>query len=127
MPWRLRRSCYLAQLASRFVLRLVSQQCTQTPQNGAERPDPPICVHSCVPTSVHNSATVYTNASKWLQGAVFVNLCTLLRHRPSGDAHAAGAVTQPTTHTNSRSLRLRPAKGPVSTDKTHPYAADCGT
>ena len=26
-----------------------AQQCTQTPQNGAERPDPPICVHCCDP------------------------------------------------------------------------------
>ena len=26
-----------------------SQQCTQMPQNGAEGPFPPICVHSCVP------------------------------------------------------------------------------
>ena len=30
-----------------------AQQCTQTPQNGAERPFTPICVHSCVPTSVY--------------------------------------------------------------------------
>ena len=56
-PWRLRRSCHLAQLKSRFVSRLASQQCTQMPQNGAERPFPPICVHYCVLASVHNSAT----------------------------------------------------------------------
>ena len=56
-PWWLRRLCHLTQLASRFVSRLASQQCTQMPQNGAERPFWPICVHSCVPTSVHNSAT----------------------------------------------------------------------
>ena len=30
-------------------------------------------------------------------------------------------------HEPLKSLRLRPANGPVSTDKTHPYAADCGT
>ena len=30
------------------------QQCTQTPQNGAERPDPPICVHYCDPKATHN-------------------------------------------------------------------------
>ena len=81
MPWRLRRSRHLTQLASRFVSRLASQQCTQTPQSGAERPDPPICVHSCVPTSVHNSATVYTNAPKRCGEAVFGDLCTLLRPR----------------------------------------------
>ena len=31
-----------------------AQQCTQTPQNGAERPDPPICVHYCDPKATHN-------------------------------------------------------------------------
>ena len=30
-------------------------------------------------------------------------------------------------HEPLKSLRLRQVKGPVSTDKTHPYAADCGT
>ena len=30
-------------------------------------------------------------------------------------------------HEPPKSLRLRPANEPVSTDKTHPYAADCGT
>ena len=28
-----------------------AQQCTQMPRNGAERPFPPICVHSCAPTT----------------------------------------------------------------------------
>ena len=50
-----------------------AQQCTQMPQNGAERP-------------------------------FLANLCTLLRRRPGGEAHIAGAVTQPPTHANSRSL-----------------------
>ena len=31
-----------------------TQQCTQTPQTGAERPDPPICVHYCDPKVTHN-------------------------------------------------------------------------
>ena len=31
-----------------------SQQCTQMPRNGAERPDPPICVHYCDPKATHN-------------------------------------------------------------------------
>ena len=30
-----------------------AQQCTQTPQSGAERSEPPICVHCCVPTVAH--------------------------------------------------------------------------
>ena len=33
---------------------LAAQQCTQTSQNGAERPDPPICVHYCDPKATHN-------------------------------------------------------------------------
>ena len=49
-------------------------------------------------------ATVYTNAPKRIREAISIDLCTLLRRRPGGDAHAALAVTQPPTHTNSRSL-----------------------
>ena len=110
-------------------MRLVSQQCTQVPQNGAERPFSLICVHSCVLTSVHNGATVYTNDPKLCREAILANLCTLLRshgrsrdraglgaprhqrpHEPRDaraigpEAHAAGAATQPPTYTNSRSL-----------------------
>ena len=63
--------------AARGAVR--TQQCTQLTQNGAEGPFSPICVHSFVPTSVHNVATVYTNAPKRRRGAVFADLCTLLR------------------------------------------------
>ena len=38
-------------------LSTTAQQCTQTPQSGAERPFSAICVHYCVLASVHNSAT----------------------------------------------------------------------
>ena len=31
-----------------------AQQCTQMSRNGAERPDPPICVHYCDPKATHN-------------------------------------------------------------------------
>ena len=31
-----------------------AQQCTQMPQNGSKRPDPPICVHYCDPKATHN-------------------------------------------------------------------------
>ena len=48
-------------------------------------------------------ATVYTSAPKRHREAILADLCTLLRCRPGGDAHVAGAVTQPPTHTNSRS------------------------
>ena len=51
-----------------------------------------------------NSPTVYTNAPKRRREAISTDLCTLLRRRPGGEAHAVGAVTQPPTHTNSRSL-----------------------
>ena len=99
-PWRLGRSCHPTQLAS----QLAAQQCTQMSQNSSERPFPPICVHFCVPTSVRNGATVYTNAPKRHRVAILTDLCTLPCRRPGGDAHVAGAVTQPPTHTNSRSL-----------------------
>ena len=52
-PWRLGCSCHPTQLAS----QLASQQCTQMPQNGAERPDPPICVHYCDPKATHNPSS----------------------------------------------------------------------
>ena len=61
--------------------QIASQQCTQVPRNGAERPFPPICVHSCMPTVVRNVATVYTSAPKRRREGVFANLCTLLRPR----------------------------------------------
>ena len=69
--------------------RIESQQCTQMPQNGAERPFPPICVHSCVPHGCSHDprvATVYTNAPKRPREAVLADLCTLLPHRRGGDA-----------------------------------------
>ena len=72
-------------------MRLVSQQCTQVPQNGAERPFSLVCVHSCVLTSVHNGATVYTNGTKRLREAILANLCTLLRsHGRSRDRVGLG-------------------------------------
>ena len=46
--------------AARVAIRIApreSQQCTQMPRNGAKRPFSAICVHYCVPASVHNSAT----------------------------------------------------------------------
>ena len=55
-------------------------------------------------TTYAHGATVYTNAPKRHRGAISTDLCTLLRRRPGGEAHAALAVTQPPTHTNSRSL-----------------------
>ena len=110
-------------------LPAAAQQCTQMPRNGSESPFSPICVHPCVPTAARSGATVYTNAPERLREPVFADLCTLLhthgrsrdragprvprRRRPHGprdaralgpEVHATGAVTQPPTHTNSRSL-----------------------
>ena len=45
---RFRRS---AHTAASPRLPATAQQCTQVPQNGAERPFSPICVHSCIPTA----------------------------------------------------------------------------
>ena len=54
-----------------------------------------------VATSV---ATVYTSAPKRIREASFADLCTLLCRRLAVTPHhAARAVTQPPTHTNSRS------------------------
>ena len=65
------------------IVKLASQQCTQVPQNGSERPVSPICVHSCEsPRSLARSsrvATVYTNAPKRHREARSSHLCTLLR------------------------------------------------
>ena len=58
-------------------------------------------------------ATVYTNAPKRRRGAISTDLCTLLRRRPGGEAHVARAVTQPPTHTNSRSLQHRDELLPI--------------
>ena len=128
-PWRLGRSCHPTQLASQLASQLAAQQCTQMPQNSSEGPFSPICVHFCVPTSVRNGATVYTNVPKQLREAVSADLCTLLcphghsrdragpwvpRHRRlhgprdaralGPEVRAARAVTQPSTYMNSRSL-----------------------
>ena len=59
---------------------LTLQQCTQMAKNCVERPFSPTCVHCCVPTTCSHDprvATVYTNAPKRRQEAVFANLCTL--------------------------------------------------
>ena len=49
-------------------------------------------------------ATVYTNIPKRRREAISTDLCTLLRRRPGGEAHAAGAVTQPSTRTHEASV-----------------------
>ena len=46
-----RRSVYTPASPRPLAQPPASQQCTQMPQNGAERPFSPICVHSCVTTA----------------------------------------------------------------------------
>ena len=73
-----------------------SQQCTQMPRNGVERPFLPICVHYCIPTGRSREsrvATVYTNAPERLRRAVFGDLCTLLH--PPASPRGARATPAP--------------------------------
>ena len=44
--------------------QLTAQQCTQTPQSGVERPDPPICVHSCNPKATHSPSPQFNSVHK---------------------------------------------------------------
>ena len=44
--------------------QLTAQQCTQTPQSGVERPDPPICVHSCDPKATHSPSPQHNSVHK---------------------------------------------------------------
>ena len=96
----LRRSCHPTQLASQLSAHLTaqpaSQQCTQMPRNGVERPLSPICVHYCVPTGrprgsriATRAATVYTNAPERRRKTVFGDLCTLLHPHPAARATPA--------------------------------------
>ena len=96
---RFRRSVYTVASPRPARTTLTLQQCTQMAKNGVERPFSPTCVHSCVPTSVHNGATVYTNGPKQLQEATLANLCTLLC--PRGQADPAGSAWTPTRTTDS--------------------------
>ena len=78
--------------------------------NAPKRPREAISTDLCTLLRPHvcpqqrNGPTVYTNAPKRPRGAISTDLCTLLRRHPGGEAHVAGVVTQPPTHTTSRSL-----------------------
>ena len=88
-----------------------AQQCKQTPQNGAERPDPPICVHYCDPKATHNPSPRRNSVHKRPETAPrghFHRFVYTPALPPGGEAHHAGVVTQSPTHTNSRSLNDQP-------------------
>ena len=129
MPWRLRRSCYLTQLASRFVLRLVSQQCTQTPQNGSEGV---ISTDLCTLLRPHGrshdpceSQQCTQMPQNGVEGAISTELCTLLCRHPGGEAHVAGAVTRPPTRTHEASaygwLLSEPDRKPALPSRSGPH------
>ena len=92
-------------------LLATAQQCTQTPQSGAERPDPPICVHYCDPKATHNPSPRRNSVHKRPETAPrghFHRFVYTPALPPGGEAHHAGVVTQSPTHTNSRSLNDQP-------------------
>ena len=94
MPWWLRRSCHLTQLASRFVSRLACRNSVHKCPKTAPRGHFSQSVYTpASPPSLERSsrvATVYTNAPKRPREAISTDLCTLLRRRPGGEAHVAG-------------------------------------
>ena len=91
----------------------------QQPNSVHKRPNParrgpilPFVYTIAIPRSLTTQAhgpTVYTNAPKRHREAISTDLCTLLRRRPGGEAHVAGVVTQPPTHTSSRSRQKVPS------------------
>ena len=95
--------------AARVAIRIATRVATvytNAPKRRREAISTDLCTllrpYGC--SQQRNSPTVYTNAPIRRRGAISTDLCTLLRRRPGGEAHIAGAVTQPPTHTNSRSL-----------------------
>ena len=73
-----------------------AQQCTQTPQNGAERPDPPICVHYCDPKATHNPSPRRNSVHKrpkTTRRDHFGQSVYTPASPPGGEAHVASAVT----------------------------------
>ena len=118
-PWRLRRSRHLTQLASRFVSRLASQQCTQMPQNGSEGPFWPICVHYCVPMSVHNNATAQQCTQTLQSGAerpdppICVHYCDpKATHNPSPRRNSVHKCPKTTSRGHFHRSVYTPASSP---------------
>ena len=113
-----------------------AQQCTQMPQSGAERPDPPICVHYCDPKATHNpspqrnsvhkcpnparrgrfSQFVYTPAFPQGRSRDRAGPLVPRRRRPHGprdaralgpEAHAARVVTYPSIRVHDASYIMQ--------------------
>ena len=104
------REAILANLCTLLRPHGCLQQCNSVhkcPKTARRNPILPFVYTIAIPrpsTTQAHGATVYTNALKRRRETILANLCTLLRRHLGGDAHAALAVTQPPTHTNSRSF-----------------------
>ena len=96
--------------AARVAIRIATRGATvytNVPKRRREAISTDLCTllrrrHGC--SHDPRVTTVYTNVPKRLRGAISTDLCTLLRRRPGGEAHAAGAVTQPSTRTHEASV-----------------------
>ena len=112
----------LTQLASRFVSRLASQQCTRMPQNGPEGPFPPICVHFCVPTATRTILARRNSVHKCPEtaprGPILPFVYTIAIPRPpTTQAHGA------TVYTNAPKRRRGAILADLCTLLTVPTAA----
>ena len=108
---RFRRSVYTPASPR---LSTTAQQCTQMVQNSSKRPFSPICVHSLAPGGKPTPQVPAPGRRAIRPDSRDRAVSRVPRHRrPHGprdakalgpEAHATGTVTQPPTHTNSRSL-----------------------
>ena len=64
-----------------------AQQCTQTPQFGAERPDPLICVHSCGPQGCPLFNSVHKRPKSTRRDPILPSVYTSAIPRPLEAAH----------------------------------------
>ena len=92
--------------------QLTAQQCTQTPQSGVERPDPPICVHSCDPKATHSPSPQFNSVHKrpnlaW-RGPILPSVYTpAIPRPPTAQAHSSTVYTNaPIRRREPRSFHL---------------------
>ena len=81
----------------------IAQQCTQTPKNGVERPDPPICVHYLAPRGRPRHNSVHKRPNLAPGGSYHPFVYTIVIPRPfTTQAHS------PTVYTNAQNWRREP-------------------
>ena len=103
MPWRLRRSCHLAQLALQLARPSRPNSVHKRPETARRGPILPFVYTIAIPrplTTQAHGPTVYTNAPKRLRGAILADLCTLLRPRACPQRRHS-----PTVYTNAPKRR----------------------